>query len=228
MKKSDYKLIVGVFGTQNTGKSTFINDVIAESAASTPNEDTDASLSWSKYGDDYRDVIARRGLKINRNGNLESQSIIHSVLVHNIMNAVNENAFKRMIMDRTVIDSFAYTYWHYKYSNADTGITKKDIERMWEQVLYLARMFDSLIWIPLSRCENVQLVDDKFRDTNVEYRQQIDDIMGAIWKRLRNEGCNMDVIFGSRDKRVQWFLEDKVFLLESNKENHCADIDFLV
>ena len=76
MNNEDTQLIVGVVGTQNTGKSTFIQDV-RNATAYRANE----SNRFVTVGVDYRKKIADLGLQINRNGNIESQNIIFDCLV---------------------------------------------------------------------------------------------------------------------------------------------------
>ena len=61
------KLVIGVIGTQNTGKSTFIKDILEKFKGT--------AMEFQTVGCDYRKKIEERGLKINREGNLESQKI---------------------------------------------------------------------------------------------------------------------------------------------------------
>ena len=178
------KCIVGVFGTANTGKTTFINDLVEKTSSL-----EDPLERWTVFGKNYRDEITKRGLKINREGNEECQQIIHDVLVGNIIDAVNCKEPGNYIMDRTIIDSFVYTYWHYKFGTVK--INPDTIDRMWNQTVKYAKMFDILVYIPLKDCENIAVVDDKFRDVNYEYRKQIDCIMNSVWYSLAGIGCKM-------------------------------------
>lgn len=201
------KCIVGVFGTANTGKTTFINDLIEKTSSFDPLE------RWNLFGKNYRDEITRRGLKINREGNEECQQVIHDVLVGNIIDAVNYKEHGNLIMDRTVIDSFVYTYWHYKFGTVK--INPETIVKMWNQTVKYAKMFDILLYIPLKDCENIVVVDDKFRDVNYEYRKQIDIIMKSVWYLLLGNGCKMRTLYGSREERVNTFL-DTIYYLHTN------------
>ena len=72
----DNKFIVGVIGTQNTGKSTFIKDIISKY------QDTDSQ--FQTVGCDYRKKIEEAGLQINRNGNLRCQNIICDTLIEQL------------------------------------------------------------------------------------------------------------------------------------------------
>ena len=203
------KCIVGVFGTANTGKTTFINDLVEK----TSNLE-DPLERWTVFGKNYRDEITKRGLKINREGNEECQQIIHDVLVGNIIDAVNCKEHGNYIMDRTIIDSFVYTYWHYKFGTVK--INTETIDRMWDQVVKYTKLFDILLYIPLDKCEDVIVVDDKFRDVNYTYRNQIDSIMKSVWHYLLDTGSNVNVIYGSRETRVDTFING--ILYSNNNE----------
>jgi GTPase SAR1 family protein len=211
MNNEDKKLIVAVFGTANTGKSTLIEDIVNYE----DNKKRDADKQWTLFGKDYRQIISERGLKINRDGNEECQQVIHDTLLQNIIDAVDEPFLKRIIMDRTILDSFAYTYWHNKFGKG--GISQSTIEKMWYQVAKFSRVFDALMYIPLCECNDIEVVDDKFRDTNLEYRKQIDKIFNVMWLTLIGDGARMDVIYGSREKRVEWFYNDKEYLMLHDK-----------
>lgn len=210
------KLIVGVLGTANTGKSTLIGDIVGYDE----NVKRDKDFQWTLFGKDYRSIISERGLKINRNGNEECQKIIHETLLQNILDAVEEPFLKRIIMDRTILDSFAYTYWHNKFGKG--GISTETLEKMWYQVVKFSKLFDALLYIPLSFCKDIAVVDDKFRDTDSDYREQIDKIFYAMWVTLVRDGSNMDVIYGSREKRVKWFFDGKEYLmLNDGNRSYC-------
>ena len=203
------KCIVGVFGTANTGKTTFINDLVEK----TSNLE-DPLERWTVFGKNYRDEITKRGLKINREGNEECQQVIHDVLVGNIIDAVNCKEHGNYIMDRTIIDSFVYTYWHDKFGTVK--INTETIDRMWDQVVKYTKLFDILLYIPLDKCEDVIVVDDKFRDVNYTYRNQIDSIMKSVWHYLLDTGSNVNVIYGSRETRVDTFING--ILYSNNNE----------
>lgn len=69
------KFIIAVCGTQNTGKSTFVKDLIAYY------ENNMLVMPFKTNNVDYRQKIESAGLKINRDGNLESQKIIFDCLL---------------------------------------------------------------------------------------------------------------------------------------------------
>lgn len=202
-------LIVGIVGTANTGKTTLIKDVV-----NSENNERNRDYQWTLYGKDYRKIIEEKGLKINREGNEECQQIIHDTLLQNIIDASNESFHKRMIMDRTILDSFAYTYWHYRYGNA--SIKTETLNKMWQQVVKFSKLYTRILYIPLCFCKDVKVVDDKFRDTNSEYRSQIDKIFEAEFLSLSRNGSRMDVIYGNREERVKKFYHLEELSLGTN------------
>lgn len=79
------------------------------------------------------------------------------------------------ITDRSPIDAFAYTTYLFRH-NPELGITQSDLDDMLEKVKSSIAIYDKIIFIDLKNCDNVEVVDDKFRDTNLEYRMEIDSI----------------------------------------------------
>lgn len=204
------KLIVGVMGTSNVGKTTFINDVISKSS-----ERPDASLRWTTVGEDYRVAVERRGLKINREGSEDSQKIIHDTLVGNLLQSVSDSEHRRIIMDRTPIDSFVYTY---ALKLNGTSVSDNTLSTMWRQVVKFSKVYDKIIWIPLDKCGDVKVVDDKFRDTNFGYRKQVDELFQSVFYSLLNHSNNFAIVYGSRDERVNDFFNVHEYLMEHEQK----------
>lgn len=191
------KLVYGVVGTQNTGKSTFISDVIADSETR-----TDKMLRFRSSVVDYRAKIQSLGLEINRNGNEECQKIIFDTLYDNVISCSKKTETMRTILDRTPLDAFVYTLWHNVYGT--NCISDECIDDMWDKTVYSMRMLDRIIWIPLRMCDDVKVVDDKFRDTNLEYRRQIDELFNMCL-RILHFNCKIEQIssvYGRRETRV--------------------------
>ena len=87
---------------------------------------------------------------------------------------------------------------------------------MWQQVVKFSKLYTRILYIPLCFCEDVKVVDDRFRDTNSEYRSQIDRIFAAEFLSLSRNGSRMDVIYGSREERVKRFYFLEELSLEEN------------
>lgn len=193
------KFVVGVIGTQNTGKSTFIRDLI-ESTRGTENQ-------FNVVGCDYRKKIEEAGLQINRNGNLECQKIICDTLIEQI-DIINTKENGNWITDRSPIDAYAYSVYLMRH-NPDAGVTQSALDEMLEKVKDAVKAYDAIVYIDLNKCGNVVVVDDKFRDTNIEYRIEIDEIFKDTLQKLETTIPNKVVsdIFGDRKERVDKFKE---------------------
>ena len=194
---ADRKFVVGVIGTQNTGKSTFIRDLIVKYKG-TENE-------FHTVGCDYRKKIEEAGLSINRKGNLAAQRIILDTLVEQV-DIIRGMEAANYVTDRTPIDALVYTEYLYKH-NPELGITQSDLDEMLEKVKKSMSGYDLIVFLDLDDCGNVEVVDDKFRDTDLDYRSEIDSIFKETLVKIRHEifGKLDTCINGSRMARVDLF-----------------------
>lgn len=196
------KLVIGVVGTQNTGKSTFIKDMIEKFKGT--------AMEFKTVGCDYRKKIEEKGLKINREGNLESQTIIFDTLVEqlDIIDKMPDGCY---VTDRSPIDAYVYTKY-LKEHNPELGITNDDLETMYTKLCAEIGRYDKIVFLDLDKCGNVVVVDDKFRDTNLEYRRKIDWLFSDTLLKLLLSGVLpvskvSDAIYGTREERVGRFIE---------------------
>ena len=194
--------MVGVIGTQNTGKSTFIKDIMEKFKGTV--------MEFKTVGCDYRKQIEERGLKINRNGNLESQKIIFNTLVEqlDIIDGMPNGCY---LTDRTPIDAYVYTKY-LKEHRPESGITDDDLHAMFNKLCCEIGRYDKIVFLDLDKCGNVVVVDDKFRDTNLEYRREIDWLFKDTLLKLVLSGVLpaskvSDSICGTRDERIGKFIE---------------------
>lgn len=113
------------------------------------------------------------------------------------------------ITDRSPIDAYAYSVYLMRH-NPDSGVTQDALDEMLIKVCNSIVAYDKIIYIDLANCENVNVVDDKFRDTNLEYRTEIDSIFKETFALigediLKRRLC--DSIMGSREERVEKFVD---------------------
>lgn len=190
------KFLCAVIGSQNTGKSTFINDVIEKF------KDNYVFEPFITTQATYRQIIKEKNLQINRQGNLESQRIIFDNLVDQLISAIRNPDMKNVIFDRSPIDALVYTAYL-----KDQGIVNKEsIDQMVLEMNRFVRMYDSIVYIPLSQCKNVKVVDDKFRDTDLVYRSYVDNLFRKAIDLLDDIDREKVVeIYGDREERVEMF-----------------------
>jgi len=207
--KNRKKFVVGVIGTQNTGKSTFIRDILYEFS--------ETSMEFKTVGCDYRKKIEEAGLSINRNGNLKSQRVIMDTLLEQLDMIVNEMPSGNYIMDRTPIDAYVYTIY-LKRHNPELGITDKDLDDFLRNVVESMPKYDRIIFFDLDDCMNIDVVDDKFRDTDLDYRREIDAIFKEVVQQVDRNKIVFRGIKGTREERVEAFLETQCAGFEINSE----------
>ena len=158
-------------------------------------------------GCDYREKIRKAGLQINRKGNLEAQKIILDTLVEQ-MDIIQKMPDGNYITDRSPIDAYVYTMYLFRH-NPELGITQNDIDEMFNKVKKSIEGYDRIIYIDLDNCGNVEVVDDTLRDTNLEYRAEIDQLFKETFRNLGKalDGKLNSEIKGTREMRVNQFLE---------------------
>ena len=193
------KFLVTVIGSQNTGKSTFIKDVI--------NKYKDNPIYEPFYTPemDYRKVIESKGLKINREGNYESQRAILDCLVDGTIEAIRNPEWKNVIFDRCPIDNIVYSL----YLRGQDKISGENIKQMISEMKRFVRLYDAIIYIPLDHCEDIEVVDDKFRDTDLNYRTYVDHLFQKVISDLDEIDRDKIVeIYGTRNDRLAMFFEE--------------------
>lgn len=140
---------IGCIGTQNTGKTTFIKDLIATYPQfTTPNKT-------------YRDVIRKYGLKINQNATIAHQWIIFC----NVLETVNKRYSKSVVFDRTPFDAYIYTLY---VAGKPDGL-----EEMRELAVQSLEKLDMIFMFPIAGNEHIPLKDDGLRDIDENYRETI-------------------------------------------------------
>jgi len=199
MRATNSKYLVTVIGSQNTGKSTFISDIIKKY------ENNPIFEPFVTDKCDYRKVIEEKNLSINREGNIESQRIIFNCLADQVINSIRNPLYKNVIFDRSPIDALVYTMYLYDQHK----VTKEDIKQMSYEMNKYSSLYDTIIYIPLSKCEDIKVVDDKFRDTDLEYRRYVDMLFQKALVFLDRDTYRKVIeIYGTREERVERFYKD--------------------
>ena len=188
---------IGVMGTACIGKSTFINDFIA---------------NWNMYTlcekPRYTDLVKEKGLKLNESGNEESQKIILNSLIDQVMNTTKKD---NIIFDRSVLDNLVYTMWLNANEKVSDDFVRESIKLVRESLVF----YDILFFLPITRQSPVKFVPAEHRTTSPEYRLEIDNIFKAIIHQYNKNdstyfpfeskaGCPAIIeIFGTRELRIE-------------------------
>ncbi len=184
---------IAVSGAQNLGKSTFIEDFIKEySMYTTPKKS-------------YRDLVKKKKIQINKEGNANSQFAILNYHIDEIQKYSRED---NVILDRCVLDPLVYSLWLFE---KEKGIKDNDIEKMLVLTKTTLPLYDLIFLVPLSKTNPIQMVKDNLRDTDEVFREEINNIFMAAQQSYFKHG---NVIFpledcpaviemmGSRQERV--------------------------
>ena len=180
-------------GTQNIGKTTYIEDFVKEWPMYTTPEKT------------YRDIIKEKGLTVNDEGTEESQKIILDALVDQ---AIAYSKDDNVILDRCVLDNLAYTSW----LNINGKVSDKFLDETRLIVRETLKMYDILFFFPISKFSEIALEDKENRNTDPVYREEIDAIFKAFQSSYSSgdgrvfptHDCPaMIEVYGDREQRIK-------------------------
>lgn len=168
---------IGLCGTQSVGKSTLV-----KALSQLPQfKDYHIGLEKSKQ-------IMEMGIPLNTDSTYLGQQVFAS---HRAMELLQDN----MITDRTIIDVIAFTNLAKHHSLS--SFKKRQLMDAW---LPMASYYDYIFYISP---DGVEIENNGVRETNAEYRQQIDNEIRNI---LENEYIEHFPISGTTEKRIQQIL----------------------
>lgn len=184
---------IAVMGTSNTGKTTYIKDFLKQ---------------WTMYKTpekSYREVLKEKGLPHSKNSTEQTQALIMNFLIDQITENADE---KFMIFDRCVVDCLAYSTW----LHINGKISEKFLDEQRILVNHALRLYDVIFFIPLTKAAKIDIEDDKFREIDPIFREEIDNIFKAFQIAYHKhdgsvfpkEDCPAVIeIFGSPEERVK-------------------------
>jgi hypothetical protein len=184
-----------VSGTSCIGKSTFIKDFLEK---------------WPMYSTppfSYREMAEKNNIKINKLGDLEGQRTIRDILIQQIEDTKDQT---HVIYDRGPLDNLVYSIWH-NFKNKG-GVDDLFIEQSIAKTKEAIKNYDIIFFMPITKSHTVDIVDDNLRDTDPEYRKEIDNIFKGIIKTYHDQkDIFFDMsdtpaiieIFGNREERIQ-------------------------
>lgn len=183
---------IAVVGTQCIGKSTYIKDFLNKWNMYTTPEKT------------YRDVVKEKNIPINRLGDESSQRIILDFLVDQALSCSKSD---NVIFDRCVLDNLAYSSW----LHLNGSVSEKFLDESRILVRETLKMFDIILFLPMTKMSPVKIVEDGVRDVDPVYREEIDNIFKAFVKsyhqgdgRVFPKGDSPPIIeiYGNPEQRI--------------------------
>ena len=166
-------------GTGNSGKSTLVKSFL---------------YTWSNYRTPektYRDIIEEEGLSHSSKTTVDTQSKILNFMIDQVQNTTLSD---KIIYDRCPLDNIAYSMWC--HDKEIEGFTKDFVT---EQIKLMRESMRSIDIIFLCRFDSSQkVVDDGFRDTDLNFIKEIDNIFYSLY-RSHNDDPEGDIFFPKGD-----------------------------
>ena len=166
---------IGLCGTISVGKTTLVNALKEEKEFKGYNFTTERS----KY---LRDL----GIPLNTDSTLKGQIIF-------LAERASELLQEKIITDRTIIDVMAFTHSaksipYYKYEEYE--ILASNLIRDYDYIFYVSP-------------EGVDIENNGVRETDADYRKQIDETIQLLIIKYRHKIKNLVEIKGSTKERIK-------------------------
>ena len=170
---------IALIGSHSTGKSTLIDQFLKE---------------WPMYKKPektYRDIIKEKNIKLNKDGDKESQKAILNALVDELQLASTSDD-KHIIFDRCTVDNIAYTLWH--FAKETEGFTPEFVMTCKDIAALSLKHLDLIFYIPVRK--EIPITPREGRETDEVFREEIDNIFDSL---VNSYEKNTGAFFPSED-----------------------------
>jgi len=166
-------------GTGNSGKSTMVKSFLH---------------TWKQYETPektYRDILKEENLTHSTETTTETQNKILDFMVDQVASYDKDS---KVIYDRCSLDNLAYTIWCNEKKK--DGFTREFVTK---QINLMKESMRSLDIIFLCRFDvNQKVKDDGFRETNVEFILEVDNIFNSFFQQY-TQNPEADIFFPKGD-----------------------------
>jgi len=186
-----------VCGAACVGKSTFIKDFLE---------------NWPSYqfsGETYRAILDEKNIKLNKEGNQESQEAILNCLLDAAMEYPKDS---KVVHDRGTLDNLVYTLR--LKGKDDDCIDDNFLQRTFQLVKESMFFYDVIFYIPYNDQFNTDEVKET-RETDVEFNSEVDNFFKALISMYHNKNNKIFPfddergvpaiieVFGNREERIE-------------------------
>jgi deoxyadenosine/deoxycytidine kinase len=167
---------IGFCGTMSVGKTTLTKELVKL-----------PQFKNYHYATERSKYLNSLGIPLNHGTTIEGQTVFLAERVTELMQ-------KNIITDRTVIDVIAFTLCSKKVSYIDADAFEDYAKRFIKQ-------YDHIFYVSP---EGISMEDNGVRETDLDYRQQIDE---TIQKLLFEHRPIFHTISGSTEERIEQILK---------------------
>ena len=169
---------IGLCGTMSVGKTTLVNKLKELKQF----KNYEFAIERSKY-------LMDLGIPLNTDSTLKGQTVF---LAERVAELMKEN----IITDRTIIDVIAFT-------NLAKSIDFKDKEYFEDYACLFVGEYDYIFYISP---EGTIMEDNGVRETNLEYRENIDEAIRNALNKFGHRCDNVHILKGTTNDRIEQML----------------------
>jgi len=187
-RKEDKKFKIGVMGTHDTGKTTFVYGLLSA-----------LKSAHSLFVGVVTEKIRECPFESNEMTSFRAQYWTLNQQIN--AEIVEHTRYNVLVCDRTVIDNFAYCVRasRHKDEKGRPRINKEELTMLKQKCQHWAKTYDYLFLttIPIRK----KMENDGFRSTSKRFQMEIDEILKEIIEEWKLDE-KVTVVYGNNEKRI--------------------------
>ena len=170
---------IGLCGTMSVGKTTLVNAL----------KELPEFKDYMFRTERSKELMAQ-GIPLNTDSTLKGQCVF-------LAERASELMCENIITDRTVIDVMAF-------ANCSTSMDIYDKEDFETLVSQLIREYDYIFYVSP---KGVEIEDNGIRETDAQYRKNIDFMIGGLLNRYSHKIKQLNTLSGNTEDRIKSIKE---------------------